>query len=170
MEAILSSTCTAYKQKNVCWLCSYLCVIFRIWRPGFRSAIVPTPNHAGSIIKVRHRQWRPPNRLQVLQCSLKSTAPTSKTRKEGISLSRIVFNTRVLTLRGVNLGSDAKNPTKPFLPSHIKDGLFDADDVSFVGAPFALKDADEHLGRIKGYGFNVVRFVFTWEALEHSGP
>ena len=83
---------------------------------------------------------------------------------------RSCSNTRVLTLRGVNLGSDAKNPTKPFMPSHIKDGLFDADDVSFVGAPFPLKDADEHLGRIKGYGFNVVRFVFSWEALEHSGP
>ena len=79
-------------------------------------------------------------------------------------------DTRILTLRGVNLGADSKNPTKPFMPSHIKEGLFDADDVSFVGAPFSLKDADEHLGRIKGYGFNVVRFLFTWEALEHSGP
>jgi hypothetical protein len=77
---------------------------------------------------------------------------------------------RVVTLRGVNLGSDAKNPTNPHIPSHISKGLFDADDVSFVGAPFALTDADEHLGRIKGYGFNVVRFVFSWEALEHLAP
>jgi hypothetical protein len=77
---------------------------------------------------------------------------------------------RVLTLRGVNLGGDAKNPTDPHLPSHIRKGLFDADDISFVGAPFPLKEADEHLGRIKGYGFNVVRFIFSWEALEHAGP
>ena len=77
---------------------------------------------------------------------------------------------RVITLRGVNLGSDAKNPTRPHLPSHISKGLFDADDVSFIGAPFALADADQHLGRIKGYGFNIVRFVFCWEALEHAGP
>jgi hypothetical protein len=77
---------------------------------------------------------------------------------------------RVITLRGVNLGSDAKNPTTPLLPSHVKKGLFDADHVSFVGAPFPLKDADQHLGRIKGYGYNVVRFVFSWEALEHEAP
>ena len=73
-------------------------------------------------------------------------------------------------MRGVNLGGDAKNPTIPHLPSHIRKGLFDADDVSFVGAPFPLEEADEHLGRIKGYGFNVVRFLFSWEALEHAGP
>ena len=76
----------------------------------------------------------------------------------------------MLTLRGLNLGSDAKNPTNPPLPSHIKEGLFNADNVSFIGAPFPLKDADDHLLRIKGYGFNIVRFVFSWEALEHAGP
>jgi hypothetical protein len=76
----------------------------------------------------------------------------------------------VLTLRGVNLGSDVKNPVSPHLPSHINQELSEAENVSFVGAPFALEHADEHLSRIKGYGFNVVRFVFTWEALEHAGP
>ena len=77
---------------------------------------------------------------------------------------------RVLTLRGVNLGSDAKNPTNPHLPSHVSKGLFEGDDVSFVGAPFPIHEADQHLSRIKGYGYNIVRFVFSWEALEHAGP
>jgi hypothetical protein len=77
---------------------------------------------------------------------------------------------RILTLRGVNLGGDAKNPTSPHMPSHISKGLFDADHVSFVGAPFPLEEADDHLARIKGYGFNIVRFLFSWEALEHAGP
>ena len=96
---------------------------------------------------------------------------TSKMSMEGKLLcfpARSKF--RIITLRGVNLGSDAKNPTSPHIPSHISKGLFDADDVSFVGAPFPLADADEHLGRIKGYGFNIVRFIFSWEALEHAGP
>jgi hypothetical protein len=94
----------------------------------------------------------------------------SKILMGGILLSYTSNVGRVLTLRGVNLGSDAKNPTNPSLPSHIKEGLFNADNVSFIGAPFPLKDADDHLGRIKGYGFNIVRFVFSWEALEHAGP
>jgi hypothetical protein len=76
----------------------------------------------------------------------------------------------VLTLRGVNLGSDAKNPVTPHLPSHIDQRITEAEKVSFIGAPFPLEEADEHLGRIKGYGYNVARFVFTWEALEHAGP
>jgi len=81
-----------------------------------------------------------------------------------------ILTRSVVTLRGVNLGSDAKNPTKPFLPSHVSQRLFDGDHVSFVGAPFPLEEADDHLARIKGYGFNVIRFVFSWEALEHAGP
>ena len=82
------------------------------------------------------------------------------------------FHTKfsVLTLRGVNLGSDAKNPVSPHLPSHLDQQITEAEKVSFIGAPFPLEEAGEHLGRIKGYGFNVVRFVFTWEALEHAGP
>ena len=96
---------------------------------------------------------------------------TSKMSMEGKVIGFVfVFNFRIITLRGVNLGSDAKNPTSPHIPSHISKGLFDADHVSFVGAPFPLADADDHLGRIKGYGFNIVRFVFSWEALEHAGP
>jgi hypothetical protein len=76
----------------------------------------------------------------------------------------------VLTLRGLNVGGNTKQPSTPDIPSHVRDGFLDGDNVSFVGRPFPLQDADQHLARIKGYGFNVIRFLITWEAIEHAGP
>ncbi|KAJ3122641.1 hypothetical protein HK100_011896 [Physocladia obscura] len=43
-------------------------------------------------------------------------------------------------------------------------------DVSFVGRPFPLADADEHFARLKSWGLTFVRLLVTWEALEHKGP
>jgi len=77
----------------------------------------------------------------------------------------------VLTLRGLNVGGNTKQPSNPDIPSHISDGFLEnGDHVSFVGRPFPLQHADQHLARIKGYGYNVIRFLVTWEAIEHAGP
>lgn len=79
-------------------------------------------------------------------------------------------------LRGINMDSSMKLPVNPFMPSYEGDSscannvFFDGDTVSFVGRPFPLEQAADHLERIKSMGYNTIRYLVCWEAIEHEGP
>jgi hypothetical protein len=77
---------------------------------------------------------------------------------------------REVILHGINVSGDCKLPYIPNLPSHISTNFFEGDQVSFVNRPFTLESAPTHFARLRRWGYNTIRYIYTWEALEHAGP
>lgn len=76
---------------------------------------------------------------------------------------------RQLLLRGINVAGSSKIPYTPCIPTYKREDFFSGD-ISFVGRPFPLKEAHEHFSRLSQWGFRFLRFLVTWEAIEHKGP
>ncbi|KAF9201770.1 hypothetical protein BGZ49_008020 [Haplosporangium sp. Z 27] len=64
-----------------------------------------------------------------------------------------------------NSNEESSHLNKPVPPKVTPEGQ-----ISFVGRPFELEEADEHLARLRHWGFRLIRWVVTWEAIEHQGP
>jgi hypothetical protein len=73
-------------------------------------------------------------------------------------------------MRGVNLGGSTKMPFTPNGATHLGVDFEGWREVSFIGRPAPLDEIDRHLDRIAHWGFNILRFLVTWEAIEHEGP
>lgn len=74
---------------------------------------------------------------------------------------------RTLIFKGVAVSGCSKFPIETE-GSHVKDDSTKS--ISFVGRPFPLSEANEHLTRLSNSGLTCLRILVTWEAIEPIAP
>ena len=79
---------------------------------------------------------------------------------------------KIYLFRGVNLSGSTKVPFHPNGNTALDQTISfqEHDKVSFIGRPFPEAEAVSHFERLRKWGFNFLRFLVTWEAIEHGGP
>ncbi len=70
---------------------------------------------------------------------------------------------RYVHFHGVNLSGSNKFPPTESFPDL-------GDKVSYVGKPFPSAEADQYFLQLQRLGFNSVRFLINWEAIQPDGP
>ena len=73
---------------------------------------------------------------------------------------------RTLLPRGLNVSGSCKFPTTAFpdCTNPRSDAFWK--EGSFIGRPFPLDTAHDHLQRLQGWGTSIIRLLVTWEAIE----
>ncbi|KAI9291457.1 glycoside hydrolase, partial [Neoconidiobolus thromboides FSU 785] len=79
-----------------------------------------------------------------------------------------IISHRTVGFRGINLGGNSKLPVNWTTSNGID--AYDIDNLSFIGKPLPLAEAEEHCLRLRYWGFNFLRLLVPWESIEHQGP
>lgn len=143
-------------------------------QPSYFKFYAPGPDFSKAGVKPLRDQFDASKPIPSTDNSSSSILPCEKLRAVDGHFVDSLGRKRVL--KGINVDNSMKLPVTPFMPTYkgnsleANDVFFEGDTVSFVGRPFPLEEAEEHWRRIKSWGYNTVRYVLTWEAIEHEGP
>ncbi|MCA9537519.1 MAG: cellulase family glycosylhydrolase [Myxococcales bacterium] len=124
-----------------------------------------------------------------------SRVHTPTTRTQGVDGREVIHQRphlmdghgRYLHIRGINVSGSHKAPPTEAFPSRyplpddpalaercqrvpLAEACVPSRDVSYVGRPFPLDEADRWFGELAGLGFNAVRLITNWESIQPYRP
>lgn len=139
---------------------------------GAADANIPplTTSHGAFINTSTH----PPRSILLRGVNIASSGKVPRTRPvQGETADKILWLSPAEDTKSGDNGDGAGQR----MHSHILKGFWEGQETGgepegwFNGGTLDLdEETDEHLERLKGWGFNAVRYLVTWESLEHAGP